>query len=307
MANFIDMRGSPYQPCWGCGYRAGGRKAHRYYGNFPFGVQHLKCGIRISILLDRSFRALSALDNSCDSLVHESISRALITTTARKLGNGALNTIEDDHVIRHIVETDGIDAALKVFRSLSSLDDITWESRLKEHNAIMFGPEFIELEDKDPMSTEEFNELFNAGLEAVQTHQDKCIIALKRMIAQMKQFSENIENETNKVPYCILEDVIRPLYRNLDDKGGLKKYLEKMDSGGTWRVILLAVESEASRTQVNVEHIALLPNETPFSHAKDAWKKECNIQKGFRKEIYSFDCLKREDYTFFIKEIGVCL
>ena len=54
------------QLCWECGHRAGGYKAHIYYGNYRFGIQHLDCGQRIKKILDRSLRALSAIGNDAN-------------------------------------------------------------------------------------------------------------------------------------------------------------------------------------------------------------------------------------------------
>lgn len=311
-SNIIDARGAPYQPCWGCGKLAGGREQHLYYGNFKFGIECSDCSIRIKTIINRSFRALSALAEPNDDQTKEVVMQALITTTARKLKNRLLNTIENDNEIRVIVETEGMNAALAVFRAISKVDDITWESRLNVHKTIMEGPKVIEdvsIVDKNIIA--ETRRLIQLGIEKSNERHEKCLEALKRMTMQINRFSELVKAKKNETPYCILEEVISPYYHNIDDMDGLEVLLKTIDTGNLWKVLFLAREcrdgSYSYITHVIVDHIALLPAETLFDKAKSTWQAKCGNQENFKPVVFPLSCLNWKHHWVLIKEIGIRL
>lgn len=313
MANsIIDMRGTSYQPCWGCGQLAGGHDAHLYYGNFTFGIEHLNCGRRIEIILDRSLRALSTLDEGTDNQTQEIVTRALIITSARKLKNCTLNTIEEDQKIRSIVETEGMAAALVALRAISKLDDIEWDNRLKKHSEIMQGVELIqrELSGKDKLANSHLEELLKNGTEHERDRKNKCLAALDQMSEQLKYFSEKVENGQCKTPYCILKDIISPYYHN-SDINGLPKLLKAIEAKGIWKVLFLAKESQdpiyTYITHVIVAHIALLPAETPVIKAKQFWQVTCGHQERPCANVLQLDCLEWKNHWVLIEEIDVRL
>lgn len=304
------MRSSPYQPCWGCGLLAGGNESHLYYGNFPFGIEHMDCGNRIKLLLDRSLRALSTLDCDSDGITQEIVKRALITTSARKLENRTLNDIQDDHTIRSAVETEGMEAACAAFRAISTLDNNTWETRLKVHNAIMLGPaltaEELSNEDKAKLYG-----LLKRGLECKKHREGKRLAALERMDQQLQQFSEAIQSQQNKTPYCILTDVVRPYYRNSEETKCLQKLLKEIEAKGVWRILFLAKESQDPTytyiTHLFVEHIALLPGGSSPIEAQEAWQKTCGYQKKSKAIVLPLDCLEWKGHWVLMSEIGMRL
>lgn len=53
--------GSISQTCWACGEKAGGLGVYYLYGDYPNGMAHLTCNLRIKKILDRSLRALEPM------------------------------------------------------------------------------------------------------------------------------------------------------------------------------------------------------------------------------------------------------
>ena len=300
----IDLRGAPHQICWGCGQLAGGRKAHVYYGNFPFGVEHMNCGVRIETILDRSLRALSALDSNSDDRTKETVLQALITSTARSLGTCTLNTILEDLTIRRIVETKGMEAALSTFRAISQVDDLIWDARLKDHNAIMRGPELIQrkLSSEDTAILVETENVLDQIIEKETRRNEACKIVLERIVEQAKIFSENSET-----PYCILRDVIASYCVNANGIDLFQELIKKMDALNAWKVIFLGRKTQdpayKTTTHIIVDHIALLPSQTHLKEAQTVWQEKCVCEKQFEAVALPTDCLKWKNHWVFVREI----
>lgn len=311
MANtttIIDARGTPYQTCWGCGKKAGGHEANIYYGNFPFGVEHMDCGQRIESILDRSLRALSKMDENCDRETKEITLRALFTTASRKLDNLTLNKIQDDQNIRSAVENEGMQAALATLRALSKLDDKAWETNLKTHSEVMQGPVLI----KKVVSKDESDELAKLLGElsvSIKDRNEKRNAAIGRMHSQLEQFCKECESKENTSPYCILKDVVGPYYKNTDySDEDLVKLLKLMESQGKWKVLFLGTEIQDSSykyiTHVIVDHVALLPAKTPIAKAEEVWGKTGGHKEGYKAAALPLDCLEWENHWVLIEEIG---
>lgn len=308
MNNVIDFRGSPKQPCWGCGKLAGGDEHHYYYGNFQFGVHHGICGERIQKILDRSLRALGAIGKDLDGHAHEVVLKDLITTAAEDLGNRLLNEIPDDE-IRNSVETKGMEKALETLRFF--INQKTWDTHWKECDAILKGPETLppEQPDQETIDTiEEIKELLEESLQAKQARNENCMNALKRFQTQFRSFASKCQTQQNEKPYCIFENVFGPYYQNSSEKK-VKKLLEEINETDNWKVIFLAEEVPDQTykyiTHIIVEHIAMLPSSTPLSDAEKIWQQDHSPKNNTRKAVVvPLDCLEWQNHWVIIREMG---
>lgn len=301
----IDMRGVTYHPCWGCGVLAGGHEAHVYYGDFAYGIEHGSCGERIKSILDRSIRALSAIDkNGGDKSTYQAVKKALITTSARILQNRKLNTIKDDKEIRRVVETDGMKAALATFRGISSMDDRAWEKGLEAYGKIMDGPELIQ----EKLTKEEESSLANLDallLKAKRSKEDrerKCHDAIESMISQWNEFASVSDS-----PYCVLRDVVNRYCENSGAKQTIQVLKEIDQEKWDFKLLFLAQEIQDPGykhiTHIVVKYIALRPTATSISQAQKAWEAQCKKVEG-KAVALSLDCLEWKNHWVFIDELN---
>lgn len=311
--SFIDMRPLPYQPCWGCGQPAGGRDANLYYGDFKFGIEHLNCGERIKNMLDRSLRALSTIANDRDPQVSEIALRVLITTSARKLENRPLDTIEEDWIIRRSIETEGMAAALEVFRGTSNLDDGEWAKRLEKHNQVMQESELIqELSENNKWAIS--NPIREEPLytEMEYTGDSKTNLVLDQIDEQFKQFTKELESGQCTTPYFMLNDIIGSYCRS-SSVSDLKKMLKAIENKGIGKVLFLVKESQDPTysyiTHISVDHVVLLPIETPVIKAKEFWQTTSDHKQDQKVcvNVLPLDCVEWKNHWVLIEEIGIRL
>jgi hypothetical protein len=307
----IGTRNTTYQTCWECGKAAGGTNTH-YYGNFAFGIAHSNCAERIKSILDRSLRALSTFSDSIDDQTKETATRALITTTARKLGNCSLNTIKEDHQIQGIVETEGMTAALAIFRAISNLDDVEWEKRLKSHREIMQEAKPIEekLPNNKQSAASELEALMNRSFEHRRQCLNECLTLTDQVGDQFQHFFDEAQKGKTQSPYCVLVDIIAPYYHN-SSTDALQKFFRALDSLPAWRVVFLAKESQ-DRTysymhHIIVEHVALLPAKTPVAKALEFWKTSCRNEGNQSVSVLPIECLNWKNHWVYVEELRMRL
>lgn len=307
----IDMRGVTYHPCWGCGALAGGHEAHVYYGDFAYGIEHGSCGERIKSILDRSIRALSAIDkNGGDKSTYQAVKKALITTSARILQNRKLNTIKDDKEIRRVVETDGMKAALATFRGISSMDDRAWEKGLEAYGKIMDGPELIQ----EKLTKEEKSTLAALMLNIKTSEEDRekgRHDAIKSMISQWNEYTRTFQSKKNAsiplYPYCVLCDVVNRYCENSGAKQTIQVLKEIDQEKWDFKLLFLAQEIQDPGykhiTHIVVKYIALRPTATSISQAQKAWEAQCKKVEG-KAVALSLDCLEWKNHWVFIDELN---
>lgn len=248
----IDARGAPFQSCWGCGKTAGGHEAHYYYGNYPLGVAHSECGARISAILDRSIRALGSMDDK--GLVHETAIQGLITTSARKLDYHNLNEI-DDATIRKVVENEGVQAALRITRALSVIDDNTWFARFTEKfKTIMNGPEKIKKEAtaEDKRVLQEMYARLDSHLEHLEKGNRILRASMDSIVEQVDRF---MKQEVKELPYCVIKGAFEDILTSCG-RETLKKVLNEIE---TEKLKVFFIAKKVGVDFFEVEEIVLLP------------------------------------------------
>jgi hypothetical protein len=299
MANPVN---ESMQPCWECGKPAGGQAPHVYYGNFPFGIAHIKCAERIQYILDRSFRALDELYDKTDTQASKVVVQVLFDTTARKLNNQPLTTLKDDQ-IRKVLETDGMEAAVTVIRALSKVCDDQWKYMLSRHKDMMQGEVFISYETKRER-VREVMELLERSFESRRIENEKFLATAnekhEQLNASLLAFDEEVRNGKNKAPFFIVPQDLFQFYCThfLDT---LEKLTEKYARG---KMIFLAIEVQDPgylyMTHVKIAGLALLPPTVSIADANQFWEKNCTDEwtksEGARVRILPTECLQWQNH-----------
>ena len=81
----------------------------------------------------------------------------------------------------------------------------------------------------------------------------------------------------------------------IEAHGGKVLFLGKKVQDGTYKYI----------THISVEHVALLPAETPIEEARKVWQKEYSCQnKSGQADVFPLDCLTWKNHRVLLCEIA---